>query len=379
MEDTFMRIFDVVNSVRSEDLVELGRLSDGAFTRDRKLTFENLVWLILNKHGLSAAIELYAFFQRRETEGVTKQSFSKARLNLNPEVFKVLNSLFIQSYYDGEEVETFNGFKVFAVDGCVQDLVNDDRLKEEFGGVTDKKGEIVKAKARTSGILDVNTHFMIDYQIAPYKTSEVDLAKNNINNLLGLFSCDDVLLIFDRGYPSIEFFYYLIKKGVKFLFRIEEDSYKSEKRRMKSNDEFVDIELNESRLKSIKDKKIKNMLCEKGSLRLRVTKIKLDNGKREDLISNLCLDEINSDDLKVLYSRRWEIEKSFDVLKNKLYIENISGYSRIAVEQDFHAQILVYNMVQDIKNEGDKILEEKRRQKERQEMMYGSLKKERKL
>jgi hypothetical protein len=187
------------------------------------------------------------------------------------------------------------------------------------------------------------------------------------------------LLIFDRGYPSIEFFYYLIKKDVKFIIRLGKNQYKSEKSSMKTNDEFIDIELNELRLKHIEDKKIKDTLSKKGTLRLRISIITLSNGEKEYLISNLCFDEATSNDLKHLYSKRWEIEKSFDVLKNKLYMENISGYSKIAVEQDFFAQILVHNIIQDIKNEGDRILEENRRKKERQEKMYESLKKNKKI
>ena len=378
MIQTFERIVEIIDSIRSEDLVEFGRLNDNAFTRERKLTFEKLVWVILNKHGLSAAIELYAFFQRLEAESVRKQSFSTARMNLNPEVFKVLNELFIQNYYKTNEIETVYDYKIFAIDGCVQDLVNDDKLKEEFGGITDENGEIVKVKAQTSGILDVNNNIMIDYQISPYTTNEKELAKKNIEKLLESFSNEEVLLIFDRGYPSIEFFYYLILKGVKFIIRVAENRYKSDKKNMKTNDEFIDLKLDDVRLSSVKDDEIRDLLRKKDVLRVRMTKIKLDNGDNEYLISNLCLDEMSSMDLKGLYAKRWEIEKSFDVLKNKLYMENISGYSKIAVEQDFHSQILIYNIVQDVTNEGNKILEQNRIKKERQEKMYKQLKKTRK-
>lgn len=51
-----------------------------------------------------------------------------------------------------------------------------------------------------------------------------------------------------------------------------------------------------------------------------------------------------------LYFERWGIEIAYDVIKNKLYIENISGKSKIIVEQDFYSQMLVYNMVGDLKN-----------------------------
>jgi len=59
-------------------------------------------------------------------------------------------------------------------------------------------------------------------------------------------------------------------------------------------------------------------------------------------------------EMKELYIQRWEIEKCFNVLKNKLELENITGQSYTAIEQDFNAQILVHNIIQDVKNEAEK-------------------------
>ncbi|MDR3291050.1 MAG: transposase, partial [Methanobrevibacter sp.] len=59
--------------------------------------------------------------------------------------------------------------------------------------------------------------------------------------------------------------------------------------------------------------------------------------------------EVNYEQIKCLYAKRWEIEKSFDVLKNKLNMENITGRSKLTVEQDFHSNILIHNILQDIK------------------------------
>ena len=61
-------------------------------------------------------------------------------------------------------------------------------------------------------------------------------------------------------------------------------------------------------------------------------------------------------EMKELYIQRWEIEKCFNVLKNKLELENITGQSYTAIEQDFNAQILVHNIIQDVKNEAEKKL-----------------------
>ena len=60
--------------------------------------------------------------------------------------------------------------------------------------------------------------------------------------------------------------------------------------------------------------------------------------------------------MKALYYCRWNIELSYDVLKNKLHIENFSGYNQIAIEQDFYAQILLYNMLEDMKQDAVSVM-----------------------
>jgi IS4 transposase len=123
---------------------------------------------------------------------------------------------------------------------------------------------------------------------------------------------------------------------------------------MTSNDECVDIKITKNRMNHIKNEKMKKELLEMEKIRLRITKIKLENKEEEHLISNLYIDETDYKEIKELYAQRWEIEKSFNVLKNKLEIENISGLSKIAIEQDFNAQILVHNIIQDVKNETER-------------------------
>ena len=55
-----------------------------------------------------------------------------------------------------------------------------------------------------------------------------------------------------------------------------------------------------------------------------------------------------------MYYQRWEIEKKYHTLKNKMKFESVTGKSTIYVYQDFWSQILVYNMIQDIRKSTDK-------------------------
>ena len=54
--------------------------------------------------------------------------------------------------------------------------------------------------------------------------------------------------------------------------------------------------------------------------------------------------------MKETYFKRWQIEIGYDILKNKLHIENFTGKTQITIEQDFYAQIYTFNVLQDIKH-----------------------------
>jgi len=342
-----------------DDIREIGRLNENSFIRNRKLPFEDISMVILNKRGMTLAIELYRFYKQKEIESVSNAAFSKSRLNLNPELFNVLNIRYLTRFYEETEYETYMNRKLLIVDGSQQELLNEENLREVYGGTTNKAGEVNHVMAQSSAIYDCLNHMMIDFQIAPYETSEKELAIINIENMLKFFSPEEIMIIFDRGYPSIEFFVYLMEKKIKFLFRLPEDFYKKEKKSMKSNDECVDIMITKARTNHIKDEKTREKLNNMEKIRLRVTKIPLKK-EEEHLISNLYIDEVDYKQMKALYNQRWKIETSFDILKNKLYIENLSGHSQVTVEQDFNAQILVHNIVEDIKNEANKKLIQKK-------------------
>lgn len=80
-------------------------------------------------------------------------------------------------------------------------------------------------------------------------------------------------------------------------------------------------------------------------LRLRIVRVRLSTGDYEYLVTSLCDAEryplcLFSD----LYARRWAVEEAFKQLKCRLTAENFSGKSVLAVEQDFHARVLLMNL-----------------------------------
>ena len=183
------------------------------------------------------------------------------------------------------------------------------------------------------------------------------MAKRNIAEIKEIIGNNKELLILDRGYPSIEFFNWLEKNEKKFLMRLSSNDYIKEKSNMKTKDEEVQIEYTYARLNKIKrtNTEFHEEIKDKKGIILRITKIKINNEKEEYLISNLSKEEFTSEDLKEIYKKRWEIENSYNSIKNKLKIESFSGNLPQFIYQDIYAQIVVYNQIQDILYTGRKI------------------------
>ncbi len=53
-----------------------------------------------------------------------------------------------------------------------------------------------------------------------------------------------------------------------------------------------------------------------------MTKVILENGEIEYLISNVPFEDFNTIEIGDLYFQRWKIETAYDIIKNKLHIEN---------------------------------------------------------
>lgn len=125
---------------------------------------------------------------------------------------------------------------------------------------------------------------------------------------------------------------------------------------MKSNDEIVKFEINKSRKRSMSNE-ILQLAENIDKIDVRITKIILNTGEEEYLFSNILLEDFDTKEVSNLYSKRWKIETAYDVIKNKLYVENFSGKKEVIIEQDFYVQILLLNMIQDLKNDANRKLE----------------------
>ena len=133
---------------------------------------------------------------------------------------------------------------------------------------------------------------------------------------------------------------------------------------MTTDDEWVKLECNKLAYR-IKNEEIRKELQEQKFIDVRITKVTLNTGEVEYLVSNVSKELISESEMKETYFKRWQIEIGYDILKNKLHIENFTGKIRITIEQDFYAQIYTFNVLQNIKNTANLKIKTKHKSKEK--------------
>lgn len=244
---------------------------------------------------------------------------------------------------------------MLAIDGSKAEVPNSRENRERFGLSNNQHSQVGQVRALVSGMYDVLNRFYLDIEIEHISISENELAKQDLRHLKNMNLKQPILVIFDRGYPAIEFVDFLESQGIHYLFRLSSNDYIVERTKMKSHDETVLLTHTSQRLTKIRKKHLEcyEHMKEKGKTQVRISVSELPSGKDLTLMTNLPT-EITPRQLSDLYYQRWEIEKKYHTLKNKMKFESVTGKSTIYVYQDFWSQILVYNMIQDIRKSTDK-------------------------
>lgn len=324
----------------SEYTKEKARFKKEYFTRNRKMKFSELVYYLLNPKGESTQVGLNRFFRLLGKTGVhmSEQAFSKARNHFDHSPFENMMRQAVSEEYCGDyELETWNGYHVFAIDGSTVALPDKQNLRKAFGTAGRKMNS---ATARASLLVDILHDWIVDARIDHCSVYEREQACGHIDRLNQLPLTNPKLVIFDRGYPSANFIRALEANNLFFLMRCKS------KWNVK-----IDEALSPDTLVKLSN-----------GVTIRAIRFTLPSGEEETLITNLFNLPFNA--FPALYFMRWPIETKYDIVKNKLELENFSGFSPNAVRQDFWASMLLCNVVAVAKKDADAIVQIARKGKE---------------
>lgn len=317
------KALDVVNiSIRDYEFMCFSRNSPKHFSRKGKLGFVNLIAFTLNLVRKPLQLEIDSFFKLINSDvSITKQAFSKARQKISYEPFKKLFEITTNMARSADDMDTFKGLRISAIDGTTIALENIPELAAYFGC---SGGSATAATARVSALYDVLNKVLLDARIDKYSSGERELAAQHILRLQDMGVSND-LIIFDRGYASAKLIAQLFESGIHFLMRV----------RRKFNKEIDALASPEGLVEITYGQKV---------YRVRVVKFLLPSGKMETLITDLPQETFETSALQTLYFKRWPVETGYDLLKIKLQLENFTGKTVLSVFQDFYASMFLSNI-----------------------------------
>lgn len=253
----------------------------------------------------------------------TASAFSQCRDKISFTAFKQAIDLMTRFFYSNFKYETYYGYRLVAVDGSIYTLPKTNETIADFGdNILSPNGKWVKSKV--SFATDVLNNICIKATMGAYKDSERVHAESFIKAL-----GDNNLYLFDRGYFGKHLLKDISESKNQFCFRLTSNASR----------EVIDF------IKSDAVDVIQLIRVDSVDIKVRLTKVVLDSGETEYLLSSL-FDQAKFPvkKLKALYHLRWGVEEQYKDMKHALGCENFIGKKTNSIKQEFFANILTYNL-----------------------------------
>jgi hypothetical protein len=317
--------------------------SGKASIRRRRLPAEQVVWLVI-------ALAMYRHLSIKEIlddldlalpdlndRCVTSGGISQAKERLGPEALRWLFDVSAKAWH-AEEAQShlFHGMSLLAMDGTTLRLADSAAIREHFGAQhypDNKVGSYPQTRGVT--LTAVPTHLMLDARFAPYKTSEMELAKDLLAGVP-----TNSLTIFDRGFLSAELLCQLVRNGEGRHFLIP----------AKRNTKWTLVEGTD--MDGLVEMKVSDAAMKRdptlpATWRARAVRIPDAKGEITYLLTSLGRGAVKAKDLITCYFRRWEIETSYRELKHAMLgsAHTLRSVTVEGVEQEIWGALIAYNLV----------------------------------
>ena len=346
--------------ILSKEVKEQYRNSKIFFTRERKMTFDKVVFYGLNKRGLTSKMEIEDFTNLINMVDISSPAVLKQRLKLDGKIYLDMMHNNVVDFYDkfSNEVKLINGYILTAIDGSDFEIPNTKTTRYEFNKYHEKE---CVARASVSNIFDILNHYIIDTIIEQYDYSERKMAEEHLKTIKSLNLKYPIIRTADRGYPCIVDIYYSIQNDDKFVYRLKKNDFKKSIQNMLTKDEMITIPYQYDRIRYLKKdypEFYEIMEKTKEDIKVRVVKINNKYGEEIILITNLEKEKFDYATMIEIYRLRWEIETNYHLLKESLKIETITSSFKTIIEQDVYSQMLVFNIIESFANDSIKNIDQ---------------------
>ena len=198
--------------IKDESIYGKSRKKQQYFTRNRKITPQDLIYYSLNNRCKTTKMELYDYIEQFNLNEVSNVALLKQREKLNEEVFKDLNKSSLTDFYQlfQNEVKTFKGYILTAVDGSDCEVPNTKITRERYKTKTGKDAGNI-ARIKLSNCYDLLNNYVLDTEIEEYKHNENELAERHMKVIEEIITEYPIISIRDRGYISLSYMFHSIQ------------------------------------------------------------------------------------------------------------------------------------------------------------------------
>ena len=342
-------ISTVKERIHSDEFREKYRIGN-CFTRIRKLTMGIVMMFLLCSKKKSLPNEIDDFLNSfggaiaeligKPVVSFTKQAISKARKGISLDAFYWLLDISVSTFFKCEpSCDLWHGLHLFAIDGTDVQLPMVRQCATLFGSQRLRNSSEFPF-GKGSYLYSVSTRLIVDALLETSKYSERELAMRHMDRFRTLAISAKSVVLMDRGYFSRELCEFLSNSNLFYVFRLKNNpkflkAFKTSKKRT------AVIDLNEN-------------LDTDEKLLVRILRFRLETGEYEYLATNLFDRKYTIDLFKELYFQRWPIETKFKQVKGRFQLENFSGYSEEAIDQDFLIAVFYCNLLEILRSEADK-------------------------
>lgn len=328
------------------------------FSRKRKLSFKEVLKMILSLEGNRLNRELLKYFSFDVTHP-SASAFVQQRDKILSNAFETIFKKFTDSL---DKPKKYKGYRLLAADGTCLSIAYNPK---------DEKTYIPNGNAKGFNNLHMNALFDILNKIWVDVFIQNGREKSDRKALINMVKKFDVnektIIIADRGYENYDVIEHINQMGMNFLIRIKdvnsngissglnlpkEEVFDEEISLLLTRRNTNEIKANPAKYKFMpKNQNFDFLLPEdKGTypLNFRIVRFPIGENSYEVLVTNLDKSEFSIDDLKEMYHMRWGIETAFRELKYAIGLTSFHSKKVEYIKQEIFAKLTMYNFCETI-------------------------------
>lgn len=325
------------------------------FSRERKLSFEKVLAILVSMGGGSLRNELIDYFHC-SADMASASAFVQRRAQLLPEALEYLFHRFTEAT---AKEHLYKGYRLLAADGSDLQIFADPKDPDSYYPGTN--GQKHYSMLHINAVYDLLNRTYQDILIQKGRKMNENAA---LEQMTDRSSVPKAILIADRNYEAYNGIAHIEKKGWKYLIRIRDTAGMISPFRFPSNcelDVWRTITLTRKQTNKFKQMKAADpsrYRCLPNAspfdyidqhenkfydLNVRFVRFRISDDTYETVITNLSADEFPLREIKHLYNLRWGIETSFRELKYTIGLKQPVSKKAEYISQEIFARCLMYN------------------------------------